>query len=150
MAMVADGLSVTLLVMLALVLQFAGSGAQLTPRNITVGGKLGWQYGVNYTTWAQKNAPFFMGDALVFYYHNKTIGNVSIPHSVLISEDYQLVSSCNFSKAIQVGNITQGIKGFRFNLTDSKQYNFACGIGPHCKLGNMRFAVFALEPHNGV
>ncbi|GLT37000.1 hypothetical protein SLA2020_113440 [Shorea laevis] len=114
-------------------------------KKIIVGGSDNWHFGVNYTDWAFKNAPFYFNDTLVFKYDSP---NVTFSHSVYLLPNLWSFINCDFSQAKMVANITEGRgNGFEFVLKQWRPHYFACGEGPnrfHCKNGNMKFFVMPL------
>ncbi|GLT37328.1 hypothetical protein SLA2020_242590 [Shorea laevis] len=114
-------------------------------KKIVVGGSDNWHFGVNYTDWASKTAPFYFNDTLVFKYDSP---NKTFSHSVYLLPDLWSFKNCDFSGAKMVANITEGRgNGFEFVLKQWRPHYFACGEGPdrfHCKNGNMKFFVMPL------
>ncbi|XP_020090704.1 blue copper protein-like [Ananas comosus] len=112
-----------------------------------VGDSARWSFGYNYTDWAINNAPFFQYDTLVFKYDPPN--STTFPHSVYLMKNLRSFLICDLSKAILVGNVTQGDgQGFEFLLKKRKTHYFACGEsnGTHCKIGLMKFSVLPKRP----
>ncbi|MBA0752910.1 hypothetical protein Gogos_020101 [Gossypium gossypioides] len=118
------------------------------PKRFTVGGSQHWQFGVNYTDWSLKTAPFYFNDTLVFKYDPPS--NTTFPHSVSLLPNLRSFLNCDLKKAKLIANQTQGGgNGFEFVLkkkNKKKPYYFVCGErnGFHCKVGIMKFAVAPL------
>ncbi|KAG6605126.1 hypothetical protein SDJN03_02443, partial [Cucurbita argyrosperma subsp. sororia] len=112
------------------------------PKKIVVGDRQTWEFGIDYSDWALKNGPFYVNDVLVFRY--PAPNGFGSPHSVYLLPNSESFSNCDFSKAREVANTSQGEgDGFEFVLEQSKTYYFACGErnGLHCVDGNMKFSV---------
>ncbi|ERN06654.1 hypothetical protein AMTRI_Chr01g112630 [Amborella trichopoda] len=115
--------------------------------NITVvGGDQGWTFGFNYTDWALKSGPFYLGDTLVFKYDPPN--GTNHPHSVYLLRDLNSFQSCDLKRALLVGNVMQGGgKGFYFTLGLRTTHYFVCGEkqGFHCNQGLMKFSIKPLK-----
>ncbi|XP_021286968.1 uncharacterized protein LOC110418540 [Herrania umbratica] len=119
------------------------------PKKIIVGGSQNWRFGVNYTDWSLKNAPFYFKDTLVFKYDPPS--NTTFPHSVYLLPNLRSFLNCDLRKAEMIANPTQGGgNGFEFVLKRWRPYYFACGErnGFHCNVGLMKFAVVPLRRWN--
>ncbi|XP_047324850.1 blue copper protein 1b-like [Impatiens glandulifera] len=119
------------------------------PRNIIVGGSNNWTFGFNYTDWALKNGPFYIGDSLVFKFNPPTNDPNSHPHSVYRLRTYQNFVNCDLKRAKKIAGNSDGAgQGFSFRLKTCKPHYFSCGEkdGLHCNMGMMKFPVFPLIP----
>ncbi|KAE8708459.1 putative CUB and sushi domain-containing protein 3 [Hibiscus syriacus] len=99
-----------------------------------VGGSQYWKFGVNYTDWSLKTAPFYYNDS-----------------SVSLLPNLKSFLNCDLKKSKMIANQTQGAgNGFHFVLKMKKKpYYFVCAErnGFHCKVGLMKFAVAPLHRH---
>ncbi|XP_027154590.1 uncharacterized protein LOC113754385 [Coffea eugenioides] len=112
------------------------------PRRVEVGGSEHWHFGFNYTDWALKNGPFYLGDTLVFKYNS-----TPFPHSVYLLPSYRSFLTCDLRWAWKIADVNQGGgEGFEFVLRWWQPYYFACGErgGFHCSNGTMKFPVMPL------
>ncbi|KAL4319908.1 hypothetical protein GQ457_18G016610 [Hibiscus cannabinus] len=117
-----------------------------SPKKIIVGGSQNWHFGVNYTDWSLKTAPFYLNDTLVFKYDPPS--NTTFPHSVYLLPNLKSFLNCDLRRAKVIANPTQGSgNGFKFVLKKRKPYYLACGErnGFHCKVGLMKFATVPLR-----
>ncbi|KAK8568149.1 hypothetical protein V6N13_106083 [Hibiscus sabdariffa] len=117
-----------------------------SPKRVIVGGSENWHFGVNYTDWSLKNAPFYLNDTLVFKYDPPS--NTTFPHSVYLLPNLKSFLNCDLRRAKVIANPTQGSgNGFEFVLKKRKPYYLACGErnGFHCKVGLMKFAVVPMR-----
>ncbi|XP_024016551.1 jacalin-related lectin 34 [Eutrema salsugineum] len=115
------------------------------PRKIIVGGDKEWTYGVNYSDWASKTAPFFLNDILVFKYNPPA----PFTHSVYLLPDPSSYEKCDVKKGKMLASPKQGAgNGFEFVLTKMKPYYISCGEhdGAHCSNGTMKFTVMPILP----
>eukprot|EP01018_Ginkgo_biloba_P036205 Gb_02270 [translate_table: standard] len=129
--------SVTVVLMLVLM----NNVVIVNARIVIVGGDQHWHFGVNYTDWALKAAPFHVGDTLVFRYARP---NGTIFHNVYKLHDYSKFKGCDVRGAVLLAHENRGVGlGFPFVLKERKPYYFACGIknGFHCQVGLMKFSV---------
>ncbi|KAK8658521.1 hypothetical protein V6N13_036724 [Hibiscus sabdariffa] len=116
------------------------------PQKFIVGDSQNWKFGVNYTDWSLKNAPFYLNDTLVFKYDPPS--NTTYPHSVSLLPNLRSFLNCDLRKAKMIANQTQGAgNGFNFVLKKKKPYYFVCAErdGFHCKVGLMKFTVSPLH-----
>ncbi|CAA7058594.1 unnamed protein product [Microthlaspi erraticum] len=115
------------------------------PRKIIVGGDKEWTYGVNYSEWASKTAPFFLNDILVFKYNPPA----PFTHSVYLLPNPLSYEKCDVKKGKMLASPKQGAgNGFEFVLTKMKPYYISCGEhdGAHCSNGTMKFTVMPILP----
>ncbi|KAL3515249.1 hypothetical protein ACH5RR_022151 [Cinchona calisaya] len=115
------------------------------PKKVVVGGSENWHFGFNYTDWALKNGPFYLGDTLVFNYDPPN--NTTFPHSVYLLPNYWSFLKCDLRWARKIADVNQGGgQGFEFVLRRWQPYYFACGesAGFHCRNGTMKFPVMPL------
>ncbi|XP_039065729.1 uncharacterized protein LOC120211200 [Hibiscus syriacus] len=116
------------------------------PKRIIVGGSQNWRFGVNYTDWSLKNAPFYLNDTLVFKYDAPS--KITFPHNVYLLPNLKSFLNCDLRRGKVIANPTQGSgNGFEFVLKKRKPYYLACGErnGFHCKVGLMKFAVVPMR-----
>ncbi|KAL3538899.1 hypothetical protein ACH5RR_002265 [Cinchona calisaya] len=116
------------------------------PKKVVVGGSENWHFGFNYTDWALKNGPFYLGDTLVFKYDPPN-GTTTFPHSVYLLPHYWSFLKCDLKWARKIADVNQGGgEGFEFVLRWWQPYYFACGErnGFHCQNGTMKFPVMPL------
>ncbi|CAI9104376.1 OLC1v1003034C1 [Oldenlandia corymbosa var. corymbosa] len=115
------------------------------PKKVVVGGSENWHFGFNYTDWALKNGPFYIGDSLVFKYDPPN--GTTFPHSVYLLPNYWSFLKCDLRWAKKIADVNQGGGGgFEFVLKRWQPYYFACGekAGFHCRNGTMKFPVMPL------
>ncbi|CAH2051759.1 unnamed protein product [Thlaspi arvense] len=115
------------------------------PRKIIVGGDKEWTYGVNYSDWASKTAPFFLNDVLVFKYNPPA----PFTHSVYLFSDPWSYEKCDVKKARMIASPKQGAgNGFEFVLNKMTPYYISCGEhdGAHCSNGTMKFTAMPILP----
>ncbi|XP_059435301.1 blue copper protein 1b-like [Corylus avellana] len=114
---------------------------------IIVGGSEGWKFNFSYTSWAEKNGPFYADDTLVFKY-DAPVDNNSIPHNVFLLRNHESFEKCDLKGAKLLADEKQGGgDGFEFVLKKCKPHYFACGVheGAHCNFGKMKFFVEPLH-----
>ncbi|KAL3730582.1 uncharacterized protein LOC120296034 [Eucalyptus grandis] len=120
---------------------------EVPPTKVVVGGSENWHFGFDYSTWANKNGPFYVNDTLVFKYDPPSDSNTH-PHSVYMFPSFWSYMRCDLKRATMVANVSDGAgDGFEFKLSQKwKFYFFACGEsgGFHCSTGKMRFSVVSL------
>lgn len=139
-----EGAAVVLLTCLLLMMSRCAEAGN-HGRRIIVGGDEHWRFGYNYSAWADKCRPFFVGDTLVFKYQPSVFNGMPVNHNVYRLHGFKQFQACSFGpRAVLLANTTQGVPGYEFTLTESKKnYFFACGIGEgiHCNEGLMKFHV---------
>ncbi|KAJ1701599.1 hypothetical protein LUZ63_001378 [Rhynchospora breviuscula] len=104
--------------------------ALVSANKFTVGDEHGWNPNVNYTIWAEKHKPFYVGDWLVFYYQS---GQADV-----IQVDEVGYNKCDASNPIS--NYSKG-RSYAFQLNHTKNYYFICSYG-YC-YGGMKLAIKA-------
>eukprot|EP00250_Pteridium_aquilinum_P022905 c25892_g1_i1 orf=2-352(-) len=87
-----------------------------------VGGLQGWDYGIDYQTWASR-ITFKQGDTLYFEYEANM-------HSVLMVNE-QNYNTCNTRAPI----MSDGGKGSKVVTLEVGTFYFICGLPAHCSDG---------------
>ncbi|XP_072952303.1 early nodulin-like protein 19 [Typha angustifolia] len=118
------------LFLLLLFLLFAVYVSSVSAGKFSVGAEKGWNPGVNYTVWEEKNRPFYVGDWLVFQY-KKGMADV-------IQVDEIGYNNCNATNPIY--NYSKG-RSYAFQLNETKRYYFICSYG-YCYQG-MKLSLLA-------